>query len=128
MTRYHNRAVDSLQVIQELIELAKAMREAGKRGADLGMSEEELAFYDALADNRSAIDLLGNDTLRVLAQEIAKRVRATVSVDWTQKESVRALMRVEVRRLLRQFGYPPDLEPKAIELVLEQARRVATLV
>ena len=125
MARYHNRAVDSLQVIQELIELAKEMREAGKRGVDLGLSEDELAFYDALADNRSAVDLLGNDTLRVLAQEIAKRVRATVSVDWTQRESVRAMMRVEVKRLLRQFGYPPDLEPQAIELVLEQARRVA---
>lgn len=125
MARYHNRAVDSLQVIQELIELAKEMREASKRGVDLGLSEDELAFYDALADNRSAVDLLGNETLRVLAQEIAKRVRATVSVDWTQRESVRAMMRVEVKRLLRQFGYPPDLEPQAIELVLEQARRVA---
>lgn len=125
MARYHNRAVDSLQVIQELIELAKEMREAAMRGVNLGLSDDELAFYDALADNRSAVDLLGNDTLRVLAQAIAKRVRATVSVDWTQRESVRALMRVEVKRLLRQFGYPPDLEPKAIELVLEQARRVA---
>lgn len=125
MARYHNRAVDSLQVIQELIELAKEMRASTKRGDELGLSDDELAFYDALADNRSAVDLLGNDTLRVLAQEIAKRVRATVSVDWTQRESVRALMRVEVKRLLRQFGYPPDLEPQAIELVLEQARRVA---
>ncbi|RYG28279.1 MAG: DUF3387 domain-containing protein, partial [Burkholderiales bacterium] len=127
MAKYHNRAVDSLQVIQELIELAQAMREAGHRGVDLGMSDEELAFYDALADNESAVALLGNDTLRVMAQEIARRVRSTATVDWTHRENVRAMMRIEVKRLLRQFGYPPDLEPKAIELVLEQARRVAAL-
>ncbi|MBI2260288.1 MAG: type I restriction endonuclease subunit R [Caulobacterales bacterium] len=122
MARYHNRAVDSLQVIQELIDLAKEMRDAVGRGQALGLSDEELAFYDALAENRSAVDVLGNDQLRVLAQEIARRIRASVTIDWTRKESVRADMRRQVKQLLRKFGYPPDLEPHAIELVLEQAK------
>ncbi|WP_029417056.1 type I restriction endonuclease subunit R [Brevundimonas bacteroides] len=122
MARYHNRAVDSLQVIQELIDLAKDMRDAVSRGKAFGLSDEELAFYDALAENKSAVDVLGNDQLRVLAQEIARRIRASVTIDWTRKESVRADMRRQVKQLLRRFGYPPDLEPHAIEMVLEQAR------
>lgn len=125
LARYHNRAVDSVQVIQELIDLAREMRDAANRGVELGMGEEELAFYDALAESKNAVELMGNETLRVLAQEIAKRVRATVVIDWTEKEQVRAKMRIEVKRLLKQFGYPPDLEPRAIELVLAQARRTA---
>ncbi len=101
------------------------MRDARNRGRELGLSDEEIAFYDALANNKSAVDVMGNDQLRVLAHEIARRIRANVTVDWREKAAVQAKMRIEVRRLLRQFGYPPDLEPAAIELVLEQARRTA---
>ncbi len=129
IARYHNRAVDSIQVIQELIDLAKEMQAATARGHDFGLSPEEMAFYDALAENESAVNLLGNETLRVLAQEVAKRIRASVTIDWVEKQSVHARMRIEVKRLLKQFGYPPDLSPKAIELVLEQARNLGdTLV
>jgi len=129
IARYHNKAVDSIQVIQELINLAKEMQSAVARGHDFGLSPDEMAFYDALAENESAVNLLGNETLRVLAQEVAKRIRASVTIDWVEKQSVHARMRIEVKRLLKQFGYPPDLSPKAIELVLEQARNLGdTLV
>jgi type I restriction enzyme R subunit len=121
IARYHNRAIDSVQVIQELIELAKEMRASMKRGEELGLSDDEIAFYDALAENKSAVDVLGIQGLRELAQEIVHRIRPLVTVDWSVKENVRAKLRVEVRRLLRQYGYPPDLQQMAVDLVVEQA-------
>ena len=125
LTRYHNRAVDSLQVIDELISLALEVSASAKRGDELGMAPEELAFYDALAENGSARDLMERETLRTLAQLLVKTIRSTVTVDWTQKESVRAKMRIEVRKLLARYGYPPDLQKAAVDLVLEQANAIA---
>jgi type I restriction enzyme R subunit len=121
IARYHNRAIDSVQVIQELINLAKEMRESMRRGKDLDLTDDEIAFYDALAENKSAIDVLGIAGLRELAQEIVHRIRPLVTVDWSIKENVRAKLRVEVRRLLRKYGYPPDLQKMAVDLVMEQA-------
>jgi type I restriction enzyme R subunit len=124
IARYHNRAIDSVQVIQELIDLAKEMRASLKRGDDLGLDADEIAFYDALAENQSAIDVLGSKGLRELAQELVRRMKPLVTVDWAVKENVRAKLRVEVRRLLRRYGYPPDLQQMAIDLVMEQANVV----
>lgn len=125
LTRYHNRAVDSLQVIDELIALARDVAAASKRGTDLGLKQEELAFYDALAENGSAKELMKHEELRVLAQALVNIIRQSVTVDWTQKESVRARMRIEVRKLLAKYGYPPDLQRAAVDFVLEQANVIA---
>ncbi|MBN1869529.1 MAG: type I restriction endonuclease subunit R [Candidatus Omnitrophica bacterium] len=119
--RYQNRAVEAAQVIEELIGLAKEMREANSRGESLGLNEDELAFYDALETNDSAVKVLGDDTLRAIAQELVKTVRANVTIDWTIRESVRAQIRVLVKRILRKYGYPPDKQEKATRTVLEQA-------
>ncbi len=125
LTRYHNRAVDSLQVIDELIALAREVAAASKRGTDLGLNQEELAFYDALAENGSAKELMAHEELRVLAQALVNVIRQSATVDWTKKESVRARMRIEVRKLLLRYGYPPDLQRAAVDLVLEQANVIA---
>ena len=119
--RYQNRAIEAAQVIEELIGLAKEMREAHARGEALKLSEDELAFYDALETNDSAVKVLGDETLRIIAQELVKTVRANVTIDWTVRESVRAQLRVMVKRILRKYGYPPDKQEKATETVLEQA-------
>ncbi|MBN1461978.1 MAG: DUF3387 domain-containing protein, partial [Armatimonadetes bacterium] len=119
--RYQNRAIEAAQVIEELLELAKEMREAGARGETLGLSEDELAFYDALETNDSAVKVLGDETLRAIAQELLKAVRGSVTIDWTMREDVRARMRVLVKRILRRYGYPPDKQARATDLVIEQA-------
>lgn len=119
--RYQNRAVETALVIEELIELAREMREAGRRGEKLGLTEDEVAFYDALEVNDSAVKVLGDDTLRTIAQELVRAVRANVTIDWTVRENVRAHLRVIVKRILRRYGYPPDKQAQATELVLEQA-------
>ena len=119
--RYQNRAIEAAQVIEELIGLAKDMREANERGERLGLSEDELAFYDALETNDSAVQLLGDDTLRDIARELVNTVRRNVTIDWTLRENVRAHLRVLVRRILRKHGYPPDKQEKATRTVLEQA-------
>jgi type I restriction enzyme R subunit len=119
--RYQNRAIEAAQVIEELIGLAKEMREAHARGDALKLSEDELAFYDALETNDSAVKVLGDETLRTIAQELVKTVRANVTIDWTLRENVRAQLRVLVKRILRKYGYPPDKQEKATETVLEQA-------
>jgi type I restriction enzyme, R subunit len=119
--KYQNRAIETAQVIDELIKLAKEMREAGQRGQKLDLSEEEVAFYDALEVNDSAVKVLGDEALRTIARELVKTVRKNVSIDWTVKESVRAKLRVMVRRVLRKYGYPPDKQEKATLTVLEQA-------
>ena len=119
--RYQNRAIEAVQVIEELIGLAKDMREANARGATLGLSEDELAFFDALETNDSAVKVLGEPTLRTIAQELVKMVRANVAIDWTVRENVRAKLRVIVKRILKKYGYPPDKQEKATQTVLEQA-------
>jgi type I restriction enzyme R subunit len=110
-----------VQVIEELIALAKNMREADRRGDDLGLTEEEIAFYDALETNDSAVKVLGDETLRNIARELVVTVRNNVSIDWTVKESVQAKLRIMVKRVLRKYGYPPDKQEKATQTVLEQA-------
>ena len=119
--RYQNRAIEAAQVIEELIQLARDMREANTRGERLGLSEDELAFYDALETNDSAVKVLGDDTLRDIARELVDSVRSNVTIDWTLRENVRAHLRVLVRRILRKHGYPPDKQEKATVTVLEQA-------
>ena len=121
LRRYQNRAIEAAQIIEELIELAKDMREASERGERLGLSEDELAFYDALETNDSAVQVLGDDTLRDIARELVETVRRNVTIDWTLRENVRARLRVLVRRILRIHGYPPDKQEKATQTVLEQA-------
>ena len=123
--RYQNRAIEAAQVLEELIQLAKDMREASARGDALGLSEDELAFYDALETNDSAVKVLGDDTLRAIAQELVNTVRANVTIDWTLRENVRAQLRVLVKRILRKHGYPPDKQEKATQTVLEQAALVS---
>jgi type I restriction enzyme R subunit len=119
--RYQNRAVEAAQVIEELIQLAKQMREANARGEALGLSEDELAFYDALETNDSAVKVLGDETLRGIARELVDTVRNNVTIDWTLRENVRAHLRVLVKRILHKHGYPPDKREKATQTVLEQA-------
>ena len=121
LRRYQNRAIEAAQVIEELIELAKEMREANARGERLGLSEDELAFYDALETNDSAVQVLGDETLRTIAQELVDTVHRNVTIDWTLRENVRANLRRLVRRILRKHGYPPDKQEKATQTVLEQA-------
>ncbi|MDC0839674.1 DUF3387 domain-containing protein, partial [Limnoraphis robusta] len=120
--RYQNRSIESTQVLQELIALGQQIREAHQRGEQLGLTEDELAFYDALEVNDSAVKLLGDATLKKIARELVTAIRQSVTIDWTERETVRAKMRATVKRLLRKHGYPPDKQPKAIETVITQAQ------
>jgi len=119
--RYQNRAIETAQVIEALIALAKDMRAADARGEALGLTEDELAFYDALETNDSAVAVLGDETLRDIARELVATVKANVTIDWTVRENVQAHLRVLVKRCLRKHGYPPDKQAKATITVLEQA-------
>ncbi len=121
LTRYTNKAISTAEMISRLIDLAKSLREAQRRGEELGLGTEETAFYDALADNESARDAMQSDTLRLMARELTEMVRKMPKLDWTQRESVRATLRRNVRRLLARYGYPPDLAEGATQLVLRQA-------
>ena len=121
LRKYQNRAVETAQVIEELIQLAKDMRAAQARGESLGLSEDEVAFYDALEVNDSAVKVLGDDTLRTIARELVATVRKNVTIDWTVRDNVRAQLRVLVKRILRKYGYPPDKQERATETVLQQA-------
>ena len=125
LRRYQNRAIEAAQVIEELIGLAKEMREANARGERLGLSEDELAFYNALETNDSAVQVLGDETLRDIARELVATVRGNVTIDWTLRENVRANLRRLVRRILRRHGYPPDKQEKATVTVLEQAEALS---
>ena len=116
-----NRSIEAAQVIEELITLAKKLRAADKRGEDLGLSEDEIAFYDALEVNDSAVKVLGDETLKTIAQELVEAIRRNVTIDWTVKKSVQARLRANVRRILRKHGYPPDKQEKATTTVLTQA-------
>jgi len=119
--KYKNKTIETVKIIEELIELARIMREADKRGEKLNLTEDEIAFYDALEVNDSAVKVLGDETLRAIARELIKTVRNNISIDWTLRENVQAKMRVMVKRVLRKYGYPPDKQKKATETVLEQA-------
>ncbi|OAI21468.1 DEAD/DEAH box helicase [Methylomonas lenta] len=120
--RYQNRAIETAQVIEELIQMAKKFREAAGRGESLGLSEDEIRFYDALADNESAVRELTDETLKLIAHELTENLRQNITVDWSQRESVRAKLRLMVKRILRKYKYPPDQQEAAIELVLMQAQ------
>ncbi len=119
--KYQNRAIEAAQVINELIRIAKEMRQAELRGQQMGLSDDEVAFYDALADNESAKQVIGDEKLCFLAQELVRAVRNNLTIDWAVRENVRAKMRVLIKRILRKYGYPPDKQARATELVLEQA-------
>lgn len=121
LNAYHNRAIATQEVIEELIKLAKEMSAANQRGVDLGLNDDEVAFYDALAANDSAIEAMGKDELKVIAAELVTQVRKSVTIDWTLRESARAKIKVLVKRILRKHGYPPDLQDEATKLVLQQA-------
>jgi type I restriction enzyme R subunit len=121
LRKYQNRAIEAAKVIEELIQLAKDMRAAEARGEQLGLSEDELAFYDALETNDSAVEVLGDETLRAIARELVETVRKNVTIDWMIRENVRAQLRVLVKRILRKHGYPPDKQEKATQTVLAQA-------
>jgi type I restriction enzyme R subunit len=118
---YQNRSIEAAQVITQLIDLAKQMREAQRRGEDLGLSDDELAFYDALEVNDSAVKVLGDENLRIIARELVETVRQNVTIDWAVKEAAQAKLRTMVKRILRKHGYPPDKQEKATRTVLEQA-------
>ena len=121
LNAYHNRAIATQEVIEELIKLAKQLSAADQRGVDLGLTNEEIAFYDALANNESAVQAMGDDKLRVIAAELVTQVRKSVTIDWTLREGSQAKIRVMVKRILNRFGYPPDLQDEAVKTVLAQA-------
>ncbi len=121
LNAYHNRAISTQQVIDELIQLAKEMEAAGKRGEVLGLTDDEIAFYDALAANESAVQAMGDDKLKLIAAELITQVRKSVTIDWTLREHARAKIRVMVKRILNKYGYPPDLQEEAVKTVLMQA-------
>ncbi len=123
--KYTNRSIEAAQVIEELIELARKIREDKNRGEKLNLSEEEIAFYDALGVNDSAVKVLGDETLRKIAMELTEMIRRSVTIDWTLRESVRATIRVDVKKILRKYGYPPGREKAATETVLKQAELIA---
>jgi type I restriction enzyme R subunit len=123
--RYQNRAIEAAQVIEELIALARDLRAADARGEELGLTDDEVAFYDALETNDSAVQVLGDETLRTIARELVETVRNNVTIDWTLRENVRAQLRVLVKRILRKYGYPPDKQEKATQTVLEQAEALS---
>ena len=123
--RFINRGTHG--VLQELIELAKDIRAARARGEDSGLSDDEIAFYDALAENSSAVEIMGNDQLKLIAHELLESLKANVSVDWAHRENARARLRVLVKRILRKYGYPPDLQDTAVQMVLQQAEALSAV-
>ena len=125
LTRYRNRAIETAQVIEELIEMAKKFQEAAKRGETLGQNSDEMAFYDALAMNEAAVRDLGDETLKKIAVELTQNLRKSVTVDWAKRETVRAKLRVMVKTLLRRYKYPPDRQEEATETVLRQAESLS---
>lgn len=127
LTAYHNRAIATQEVIEELIKLAKEMDAATKRGQDLGLNDDEIAFYDALAANESAVQAMGNDELKVIAAELVTQVRKSVTIDWSVRESARARIKVMVKRILKKHGFPPDLQEEATKTVLAQAELLSAL-
>jgi type I restriction enzyme R subunit len=127
IARYHTNAVSTVEVLQELIALAKDVRAARQRGQEEGLSQDEIAFYDALAANENAVQVMGNDSLKVIAHELLISLKGSVTVDWSHRESARARMRVLVKRILRKYGYPPDLQDGAVQTVLRQAEALSAV-
>jgi len=125
LNKYNKRTIETSKVIEELIELAKEMDAAYKRGEQTGMVKEEIAFYDALASHETAEQVLGDDTLKIIAHELTRSIKENMSIDWNLRESARAKMRITVKRLLKKYGYPPDLQEDAIDIVIEQAERMS---
>lgn len=125
IARYHTNAISTVEVLQTLIDLAKEIRAEQARGEAEGLTAEEIAFYDALADNENAVDIMGNESLKVIAAELVNSLRANATVDWSHRESARARMRVLVKRILRKYGYPPDLQDEAVQTVIQQAELLA---
>lgn len=125
INKYNKRAIETSKVIEELIELAKEMNDSYTRGEDTGMIKEEVAFYDALATHETAEEVMGDDILKAIAHELSKAIKANMSIDWNLRESARAKMRITVRRLLKKYGYPPDLQKMAVETVVKQAELMA---
>jgi type I restriction enzyme R subunit len=121
VTRYQNRSIETAQVMEELVEMAKKFKEAAKRGEQLGLSDDEVKFYDALANNEAAVLQLGDDTLKKIAHELTDNLRKNITIDWSKRESVRAGLRLMVKRILRKYKYPPDMADDAVQLVLAQA-------
>jgi len=126
IARYHTNAVSTVEVLQELIEIAKDIRTARQRGEEQGLSADEIAFYDALAENESALEVMGNDRLKVIAHELLVSLKSNVTVDWAYRESARARLRSSVKRILRRYGYPPDLQAAAVQNVLQQAEALSS--
>lgn len=126
IARYHANAITTAEVLQELIQIAKDIRTARARGEEQGLSADEIAFYDALADNDSAVQVLGDDKLKVIAHELLMKLKDNLSVDWARRDSARARMRVLVKRILRHYGYPPDLQDAAVQTVLQQAEQLSS--
>jgi type I restriction enzyme R subunit len=126
VARYHANAITTAEVLQELIQLAKDIRAARQRGEEAGLSDEEIAFYDALAENESAVQMMGDDKLKLIAHELLVSLRENVTVDWAHRDSARARMRVLVKRILRKYGYPPDLQDVAVQTVLQQAEALSS--
>ncbi len=122
--KYKNRQLETAKIIEELIELAKMMQQARKRGEELGLSDDELAFYDALSENKSAVDIMGDQQLKVIAVKLVDTMRKSISIDWTLRENVKARLRTQIKRILKKFGYPPDLQQQAVKTVLEQAEYI----
>lgn len=125
IAHYHNNAISTVEMLQELIDLAKEVADAKKRGDNQGMSEAELAFYDALATNQSAVDIMGDEALLTIASRLLSALRGNISVDWARRESARALMRRDIKRILNEFGYPPDLAPEAVQIVMKQVEALS---
>jgi type I restriction enzyme R subunit len=125
LKRYQNRTIDAAQVIAEIVEIAKAIREQRQRGEETGLTDNELAFYDALATNESARIAMQDETPREIAHELTAIVRNDAKTDWQVKETVRAKLRTRIKRLLLKYGYPPDKEPLATELIIQQAEQMA---
>ena len=123
--KYQNNLLTTAEIIQELIDIAKHVKEADQEGAKLGLTEDEVAFYNALEVNDSAVQVLGDETLKEIAKEIADKVRKNTTIDWTIRESARAKLMVLVKRTLTKHGYPPDKQQKAIDLVMRQATAFA---
>jgi len=121
ITKYENRAISTAQVIELLIQMAKEMNDAQERGKELGLNEAELAFYDALGTNDSAVKVLGDEVLKSIARDITDTINKNISIDWSVRESARANMRRLVKRILRRYNYPPDKQDKAVKMVIEQA-------
>ena len=125
IARYHTNALTTAQVLEELIQIAKDIRAARARGEETGLSDEEIAFYDALAVNESARHMMGEPALRVIAHELVASIKGSVTVDWMHREAARARIRVLVKRILRKYGYPPDLQDAAVQTVLQQAEALS---